>query len=257
MNVSKKELYDDANSINEAVKPGNVKDVFFDYIKNPEFKRLLNKIALAQEVENFKSIAVLSEFSGEGKTFFISVLALGYAAFLKRRVLIMDTISQTRNDSFYISSVLGEESYAIEDTEVSNSGTIDLITTRNLKKQAQAFKQIGFSSNLLENPDSVNGNGMCDYDDELYDTADFQIGPFIHSLYSTYDLILLDTCALKEVSKNNLDPIILAHQADTNVIITTQDSLKKETLYKVHRELSKSNIRVLGTVHNAFQAVTS
>ena len=222
-------------------KESNVKEIFFDYIRDPAFKRLLNQIIISQEEENFKSIAVISEYPGEGKTFFISVLALGLASFLKKRVLIMDTISQTRNESFYISSVLeNEQVIQDEDSDDSNRGVIDLITTKNLRRQAQQNKFLDYDSKT---------QSQDEQDD--YDTADFQIGKFIKSLTPSYDIILLDTCSLSEVTKVHLDPIILAHQADAAILITSKHSIKSDVLTRIKKELKSPNIRLIGTIYNS------
>src|SRR5262249_44057334 len=85
-----------------APRSQDAREVLSDYIRDPRFKRLFDQVASAQARGCLKSLAVLSGYPGEGKTFLVSVLALGYATFLRRRVLILDTISQTRNESFYL-----------------------------------------------------------------------------------------------------------------------------------------------------------
>jgi Mrp family chromosome partitioning ATPase len=68
----------------------------YEYLQHAQFKRLLSQIRSAEEVAGVRSIAIMSEFPREGKTFFTSVLALGYASLLKRRVAIVDTVTPRR-----------------------------------------------------------------------------------------------------------------------------------------------------------------
>lgn len=233
-----KDLRSGLTSEGSPARPEGVREVFFDYIRHPAYKRLLNQVVAAQDKQSVRSLAVLSEFPGEGKTFFVSVLALGFASFLRKRVLIMDTISQTRNESFYMGTILGGEVSDVEGVPGrGRPGSIDLITTRNLRRQIRIHGE----------PIDIHEEG----EEDLYDTADFQIGPFITALAPSYDLILLDTCAMSEVTKENIDPIILAQQADASILVTSPESLDKQLLSKVSSDLRRSNIRLLGTIFNA------
>lgn len=234
-----KDLRSGFTSDGTPTRPEGAREVFFDYIRHPAYKRLLNQVVAAQDKQNVRSVAVLSEFPGEGKTFFVSVLALGFATFLRKRVLIMDTISQTRNESFYMGTILGHEASDVEGMPGrGRPGAIDLITTRNLRRQIRVH---------TETLEFEEGEG----DDDVYDTADFQIGPFITALAPSYDLILLDTCALSEVTKDNIDPIILAQQADASIVVTSRESLDRQILNKISNDLKRSSIRLLGTIFNA------
>lgn len=208
------------------------KNVLFEYIRLPEFKRLLNQIVHAQANQKFKSCAVLSEFPGEGKSFFVSVLALGYASFLRKRVLIMDTISQTRNDSLYSERLLGRGQFGMNG---EFSGSIDLITSNGLRQQIQQH---------CERLDPS-------FEDQGFDTADFQIGPFVDLIKDAYDLILLDTCAMRGATKNHLDPIILAKQANTSILITSQASLEQKIVRGINDKLKWSHVQLLGTIFNS------
>lgn len=65
----------------------------YEYLQHAQFKRLLSQVRTAEERAGVRSIALLSEFPREGRTFFTSVLALGYASLLRRRVAIVDTVT--------------------------------------------------------------------------------------------------------------------------------------------------------------------
>jgi hypothetical protein len=82
---------------------------FFDYIRNNDFKRLLGKILSTVEKEKALSLAVLSAEPGDGKTFMIAAMALGYAVLLQKRVLIVNTVLGQSPDSLSIQSVYENE----------------------------------------------------------------------------------------------------------------------------------------------------
>lgn len=65
----------------------------YEFLQHAQFKRLLSQVRAAEETAGIRSISIMSEYEGEGKTFFTSVLALGYASLLKRRVAIVDTVT--------------------------------------------------------------------------------------------------------------------------------------------------------------------
>lgn len=198
-----------------------IRESLFDYIRSPAYKRLLDRVSAAQAGEGFKSVSVLSRLPGEGRTFFVSVLALGYAVYLRKRVLIMDTVSQTRNEALHLATVLGELP-----SSGRRPGSIDLITTKTLGRAGS--------------PGPVG----CD-------AADFQIAPFMAALGPSYDLILLDTCALSAVTEEHLDPVILAKGGDAAILVTSPRSLDRDSIARVQSELSGSGVKLLGTVYNS------
>ncbi len=223
-----------------------VRQALLDYIRFPEFKRLLSQIHSLQEDRGIKSLAVLSEFPGEGKTFFVSVLALGYAAYLDKRVLIMDTISQTRDESFYFGRVLGRDGASFN-TKMSAhcSGLIDLIATKSLCRQIRQKKNKGSGESSKGQMPALVGENV------EYGNSDFRIGAFIDSLKYTYDVILLDTCALRTANKSTFDPIILARQAHASLLITSNTSLQHEHQLSRRKELAKNQLGLIGTVYNS------
>ncbi len=191
------------------------------YIKTPRFKRLLSDIVAAQHERDFRSLAVLSRSAGEGKTFLASVLALGYATFLRRRVLILDTITQGDGGELYLGEVL---------REVATGGAeIDIVTSRAIEGEDG-----GPSSEI---PLRFPG-------------VDFGIGDFLERVSHEYDLVVVDTCAITETTSERLDPIIVARQTDTAVLVTSKPSLDARSLESLGRELRARKVDLLGTIHN-------
>ncbi|MCB0333762.1 MAG: hypothetical protein KDD55_09710 [Bdellovibrionales bacterium] len=196
--------------------------VLLDYIRRTEFKRMLNRIVMAQAEEGFRSISVLSEYPEEGRSFFISALALAYTRYLHSRVLIVETIEQTKNRSLFLQSVVGEHLPESENPHFEDDpGYIDLLTTRSL------------------------GEGE-------YDTADFQIGKYLQKLEGRYDLVLVDTCPLSEVNARSIDPYIIARHTEAAVLITSPQSMKRSIVSPIVEQVKRMGVRLLGTVYNGF-----
>lgn len=208
------------------------RSALLDYVHAPEFKRLLSDIAAAQHERDFRSIAVLSRDRGEGKTFFVSVLALGYAAFLGRRVLILDSIAQNSVSALYLERLFHADS--ADAPALASRGSIDVMTSRELGD---------------EESDSVHAGAP------RLGGADFTIGDFIGRMHADYDLIVVDTCALSGSSVHTLDPIVVARQTDTAILVTSQATLHRDAVSEVGRELRRRSIALLGTVYNGRMAL--
>ena len=186
-----------------------------DYLRQPEFKRLLTQVSSLHEKRRFRTLAVLSEFSGEGKSFCTAALALGFAKLLRKRVLILDATFQPSDEALFAETVYGDEKGA--DT---STGSIQFLSTRS-----------------SENPPS--------------DISDFQMGNYLASLRNQYDLILLDTCAMSNVQPDNMDPVVIARNADECVLVTSQRSMDRDLLERISSDLKRWEIRLLGSIFNS------
>jgi Mrp family chromosome partitioning ATPase len=191
-----------------------------EYIRGTEFKRLMNQIAVAQSRMDFKSLAVLSEYPGEGRTFFVAAMALAYAKYLPSRVLIVDTASRGSGQLQHFQCVMGMHlPQTMQSKGLIEPGVVDLVAMN--EKQAPTA-----------------------------DHSDFQIRQYIASLQDRYDLVIVDTCALSSVSRGKIDPVIVAQHVDTSILITSELSLERETLARIKRRLQRYGIEPLGTVFN-------
>ncbi len=190
------------------------------FIRQTEVKRLINQILTAQSRSGFKSLAVLSEFPGEGKTFFIAALALAYVRFLPSRVLVVNTVRQTRNRALFLESILGMH---VPETQAGKGlmepGRIDLLTT--------------------------DGN-----EPGPFDSSDFHVASWIEEAAERYDVVLVDTCSMASVGADNIDPIIVARHVDASVLLTSGRSIDRTTLIRIKRRLRRYGIRPLGTIYN-------
>ncbi len=191
-----------------------------DYIRCTEFKRLMNQIVMAQVNGGFRSVAILSEFAGEGKTFFAAALALAYAKYLVGRVLIVDTVRQPNNHTLYHKAIRGQ--YAPDTLQSQpdvSPGLVDLLTTGETEAAAHG-------------------------------TSDFILCSYIDTIKHRYDLVIVDTCAMAGANKDNIDPIIAARHIDTSILITSNRSVERVALDNIKRKFEQYSISVLGTIFN-------
>ena len=197
-------------------------EVFADYLRFSESKRLLNQLALLQEREKFKTLALLSEVANEGKSFLALMLAYGFASLLHRRVLLVDAVYQTHGRTLYLDRLMGprEERGMPRPKSEPNPGVIDLLTTRS--------EEVAHLS-----------------------TTDFQLGPYIEENKALYDWVLYDTCALNAAGKEHLDPVVISRSADRALLVMSPRSIRAEALTRLKGKLQDWNVRLIGTVYNS------
>ncbi len=195
---------------------------FFDYIRYSEFKRLLGGLIAIVDRDQLKVVTVLSEFPQEGKTFFVAATALGYAALLGKRVLVVNTSLVTKEGSLSLKRIYHEQ--------FQNVPLLDGRTS--------AARMIDFISPLAnDGPEPA--------------ITDFQIGSSLNMIKANYDLILIDTCALSLSNKKNIDPVVIARNSDASVLVTSERSLNRESIQSIKAQLSQWKIRLAGSVHNS------
>jgi len=222
------------------------------YLRLPEIKRLVHRIASTQNEDPYKSLVILSEYPGEGRSFLVSLLALAYASILKSRVLILDTVSQTRESSFHSSSVIRDSSLAQEppgnredDSQLRGITGVDLIATR-------AMQPSGIVSSDPQMKTDGASKAFQTSDVALLQTAEFLMKPFIAALSPSYDLILLDTCAMASVSGDHFDPLVLARQIERAVLLLSPSSRNRGTAETIKKRLDQEGISLMGVIHNNF-----
>ncbi len=198
-----------------------LRTVFSDYVTQSACKRLVQQVVSLQESTKLRTIAVISDQPGEGRSFFSVSLALGYAQLLGKNVLLVDAVHQTFGRALYLDRIL--ENKSIEGGKPRVFGAIDLVTTKSDSGTRQ-------------------------------DNSDFQLVPYINALRDRYDIVVFDTCALSQTSRNNMDPVIIAKQVDGAILLTTRDSLNKNTVERIKDDCARWGIKLLGTVFNEFES---
>lgn len=227
-------------------------DAMSGYLRLPEIKRLVHRIASTQNEDPYKSLVILSEYPGEGRSFLVSLLALAYASILKSRVLILDTVSQTRESSFHSSSIIRDASSLQEapgsrddDSQFRGVTGVDLIATR-------AMQPSGLVRSHTSNQTNGTSKTFQTSDVALLQTAEFLMKPFIAALSPSYDLILLDTCAMSAVSGDNFDPLVLARQIERAVLLLSPGSRNRGTAQTIKKRLDQEGVSLMGVIHNNF-----
>lgn len=181
------------------------------YIRHADFKRLLNALVRARARAPFKSISILSEFPGEGRSFITAVLALGFSRFLGMKTLILDTHGS--------SQALFER--LITETHHARSRAPELCSREQL--QSSSHKT----------------------------TGDFRLSSFLNDLYGRHDIIVIDSAPLSLAQTAEFDPVIVATQSHTALLVTSPRSLDREVCSRVRDELLQSEISLIGTIYNA------
>jgi Mrp family chromosome partitioning ATPase len=195
---------------------------FYSYIRSSDFKRLLSQTSSLVDANQVKTLAILSSYPQEGRTFFVSALALGYAVLLKKRVLIVNTALRVRKDSLNIEKIYFEE--------LQHAPSV---------RDGQYIRAIDLMSPKMSTNDVSQA-----------DTVDFQIGRYISVYKQNYDLILIDNCAITVHDEKTIDPIVIAGQADASLLVTSDKSLQRGPLVEMKDLLTKWRVRVIGAIHN-------
>jgi Mrp family chromosome partitioning ATPase len=207
----------------KTTKQPEAKGPLFEFIRYTEFKRLLGQISTTLDRDGLKTVAVLSEMPGEGKTFFVSALALGYSLLLNRKVLVVNTTNQPQGRELFHRTIFQKESESMArpGEVVAVSRTIDLLSP------------------------------FQDEDGAIEESSDFQMGQYIRAVQDSYDLVLFDTCAMSTSGSSNMDPIIIARQVDTSILLFSDRSLNRQALPSIKDKLGQWGVRLLGMIYNA------
>jgi Mrp family chromosome partitioning ATPase len=232
---SKQPIYSPPGAHKPTPASGGDTHILYDYIHHPTFKRLLNQVAQRQDEQRLKSIGIVSEHPQEGKTFLTAALALGYASFLQKRVLIIDTICENGEESYFIGKITAGEG----GLSMKGGGSVEVITTHTIHQEIYLHHSHD-PSNRQERPKNIGG----------YASIDFQLGEVILALSATYDMIFVDTCSLSKSAKSSFDPVVVSQQVDGIILVNSVRSLEKDTMSRLKTELSQSRIKIIGTIFN-------
>ena len=189
----------------------------------PECRRLVHLI----RARHLQTVAIHSQFAGEGKTFLTALLAESAFRFADFRVLIIDAVSTVKEESFF------------SDKSPSSSGIakIDVTLAKTLRKEQQ----------LTHTPHSVCREGHMPY---RVGVSDFDVGTYVATVKNSYDLILIDCCSLTAITSHELHPAILACHSDSNLIVTAAHRLKRRALTSLKILIAHYNLALLGVVCN-------
>jgi len=231
---------------------------FSSYIRTSEFRRLLRQLQTVQASNSASSISIISRFAQEGRSFFTAALAVGFASLLLKKVLVIDTIREKSRGGFPLRSILRRSA---ETLFQSKSGVIHLITIEHTKNHSYFYHDPlvpNHTTNLPTVLDSSTSNKQSSSNNmhsgfslnEGNGSVEFIFKDLLTGLKPSYDLILVDTLPLQASNYQGFDPIVVGSQVDGVLILTSPVSLDTIILNSLREELARSNIPIIGTIHN-------
>lgn len=217
--------------------PPTVADRLKEVIHYAEIRRMADNILLLQQQKQFRSLAVLSLFPGEGKTLFCALMAMAYSEASQTRVLAVDSAT--------------------------------LHTPRSLRLKMcldPTYPMIDFLA-LEEYRQSANGNGSFsghpEQDLPVRDTHNASVGLLVRKESdqlllrklseehaNQYGLILLDTTSLTTRNKGNIDPLVMARMADASVLVMNPHNANRSNIDIPLSLLKDPALHLIGIISN-------
>jgi Mrp family chromosome partitioning ATPase len=189
---------------------------FEQALQSSEFKRLLNNIIAAQFEHQFRSLAIISSFAGEGRSLAVGALALGYARYMKQSVLIVDAGKTTRLTPYYAFD-------------------------------GRTFERAG------DGTGADRGRGLVHVSSPATLAAcesEYDLNTYIHEMKQHYNLVVVDTAALFEESGRLHDPILIASYIDASILLQSKRSLERLTMRKLKELFQRHDVHLLGSFFN-------
>jgi Mrp family chromosome partitioning ATPase len=190
-------------------------DYLSEYINYSEIKQSTDQINILIEKNNIRTLAILSEFTIEGKSFFAATLCAALSKFYQKKVLLIDT-STTKN-SFS-----------------------SLVTSA--KSKDPIIKKTKF-----ENFDIAYIKDFPQKDGEL---TEYQIDAIAKEYSEDYSLVIIDTTAFGIRNKNNAHPLVIARRCDSSILVVSEISSNRKELDKFQLNLKDSHLNLLGVIYN-------
>jgi Mrp family chromosome partitioning ATPase len=214
-----------------------------DFIRYSEVKHLLYKVIDLQHDRrtDFRSLAVLSAFPGEGKTLFCAALAMAYVDSCRSKILVVDTTTFHHPHSLALRQCIDPDHPQIDFMSLTegsngrnqlNSTPADASETRDLAPEPERGGDGDFAvSMVLESEHSL-------------------IRRVAKDRAKQYGLVLLDTAALIARNKNNIDPSLVARLSDASVLIAGRTLLNAPQLDDQLKFLKDPDLHLIGVVSN-------
>lgn len=188
-----------------------------EYINYSEIKQVIDNIHTQVKHQKIKTIAVLSEFNEEGKSFFTATLCIAYSKFYNEKVLLIDTSPIKNNFASFI------------DQEAKNA------------------KDSIIKSTIFPNFDVVN---ILDFPRQNGEISEYQIDIMAKEFSDDYSLVMIDTTAFGSRNRNNAHPLVIAKRCDSSILIVSEISSSKKELDRFQLSLKESHVKLLGVIYN-------
>lgn len=188
-----------------------------EYINYSEIKQAIDNIHTQVKDQNIKTLAVLSEFNEEGKSFFTAALCIAYSRFYNEKILLIDT------------------------------STVKNIFRSFIKTDGKENKDSIIKKTVFANFDIVN---IRDFPRQNGDISEYQIDIMAKEFSDDYDLVVIDTTAFASRNRNNAHPIVIAKRCDSSILVVSEISSSKKELDRYQLSLKESQVKLLGVIYN-------
>ena len=230
-----------------------VPSILRNYIQRPECKRLVRELVTHQEENGARSLALVSQLPGEGRSFMTAAIALSYAQFLLKRVLVIDTVHATLRTSSVLKNYLADD--CVDGPRPTppkrGVGVVELVSPEMLNDLVGGRMRAGSMEPYLlgtsvpfERQEAQQHQGI-----------DFHLGTYLDNIENRYDLILIDTTAFSEAAHNQVDPALAAAVSHMVMLVTSARSVNQETVAALQKVLSQNRIALFGTLYNSGAAL--
>lgn len=222
------------------------------YIQRPECKRLVRELVTQQEESGARTLALVSQLPGEGRSFMTAAIALSYSQFLLKRVLVIDTVQAALRTSSVLKNFLADD--CCEGPRPTppkrGVGAIEMVAPDVLNDLVGGRMRAGSVEPYL-----LGTTVPFERDTVQHQGIDFHLGAYLDNVENRYDLILIDTCAFSEAAHNQVDPALAAAVSHMVVLVTSARSVNQETIAAVQKTLSQNRISLFGTLYNSGAAL--
>jgi hypothetical protein len=154
--------------------------------------------------------------------------------------LILDTVSATRGESFFVGKVMSHE-WAQAPRPAGESG-IDLMSRGGIAhqihyNQRHLYKELPDGAMFADLPPDRS-------------TMDFHIRYLLDAVRAQYDLILLDTCAMALAGREDMDPVVLAKQAEAALLVLSPLSVERKAVREIRALFERGQVEIIGSIYN-------
>ena len=230
-----------------------VPSILRGYIQRPECKRLVRELVTHQDESGARTMALVSQLPGEGRSFMTAAIALSYAQFLLKRVLVIDTVQATLRTSSVLKNLLADDCCdgPRPNPPKRGVGVVELVSPDLLNDLVSGRMRAGSMEPYLL------GTSLAFDRTEVqpHQGIDFHLGTYLDNIENRYDLILIDTTAFSEAAHNQIDPALAAAVSHMVVLVTSARSVNQETVATLQKTLVQNRISVFGTLYNSGAAL--
>lgn len=229
-----------------------VPSILRSYIQRPECKRLVREVLTHQEESGARTLALVSQYAGEGRSFMAAAIALSYSQFLLKRVLVIDTVQATLRTSSVLKNYLADDCYeGPRPTPPKRGvGAIEMVSPELLndlvggRMRAGSMEPYLLGTTMPIERESVQHLGI-----------DFHLGNYLDNVENRYDLIIVDTCAFSEAAHNQVDPALAAAVSHMVMLVNSARSINQESISAIQKVLTQNRISLFGSVYNSGAAI--